>query len=122
MVFCHIFSFGVISAPMSYSLNLFPFPWIELLNEILTSIFSDFISASFIGSRSSGCHATRFFLACKATGYIVEEARKKKLPFTLGKVLYSVYRKSPHHGRYPRCGSSSVENIDDFFFHDCKLN
>ena len=54
--------------------------------------------------------------------YIVEEARKKKLPFTLGKVLYSVYRKSPHHGRYPWCGSSSVENIDDFFFHDCKLN
>ena len=61
MMFCHIFSFGVVSAPMSYSLDLFPFPWIELLNEILTSIFSDFISASFIGSRSSGCHATRFF-------------------------------------------------------------
>ena len=31
-------------------------------------------------------------------------------------VLYSVYRKRPHHGRYPRCGSSSVENIDEFFF------
>ena len=46
---------------MSYSLNFFPFPWIELLNEILTSIFSDFISTSFIGSRSLGCHATRFF-------------------------------------------------------------
>ena len=61
MMFCHIFSFGVVSAPMSYSLDLFPFPWIELLNEILTSIFSDFISASFIGSRSSGCHATRLF-------------------------------------------------------------
>ena len=60
----------------------------------------------------------RVFLACKATcnySYIVEEARKKKLPFILGKVLYSAYRKRPHHGRYPRCGSSSVENIDDFF-------
>ena len=21
-----------------------------------------------------------------------------------------------------RCGSSSVENVDEFFFHDCKLN
>ena len=26
MIFCHIFSFGVVSAPMSYSLSLFPFP------------------------------------------------------------------------------------------------
>ena len=69
---------------MSHSLNLSPFPWIELLNEILTSIFSDFISASFIGSRSLGCHATRFFSDMMFQSYMVEEARKKKFPFTLG--------------------------------------
>ena len=41
----------------------------------------------------------RYFLTLQI---VVEKARKKKLPFTLGDVLYSVYRKRPHHGRYPR--------------------
>ena len=40
-------------------------------------------------------------LACNATVmmfcHISLEARKKKLPSTLGDVLYSLYRKRPHH-------------------------
>ena len=85
---------------MSYSLDLFPFPWIELLNEILTSIFSDFISASFIGSRSSGCHATRLF---NMESDILSKRQEKEISFLFWEmVLYSVYRKRPHHGRYPR--------------------
>ena len=31
-----------------------------------------------------GCHATRIFSDMMFQSYIVEEARKKKLPFTLG--------------------------------------
>ena len=46
------------------------------------------MTASFIDSRSLGCHATRFFCAScdryDVLSYNVEEARKKKLPFTLG--------------------------------------
>ena len=88
MMFCYILSFEVVSAPVSSSLNYCPFLWIELLNKIKTSIFfSDFITTSFIGSRSLGCHATRFCKHVKrhdVLSYIFEEARKKKLPFTLG--------------------------------------
>ena len=90
---------------MSYSLDLFPFPWIELLNEILTSIFSDFISASFIGSRSLGCHATRFcsMESDMIFSHILLKRQEKRNYLSLWEmVLYSVYRKRPHHGRYPR--------------------
>ena len=105
MMFFQTLSFGVVSAPMSYSLNLFLFPWIELLNERLTSIFSDFISASFIGSRSLGCHATRFFSmeSDMIFSHILLKRQEKRNYLSLWEmVLYSVYRKRPHHGRYPR--------------------
>ena len=115
MMFCHIFSFGVVSAPMSYSLDLFPFPWIELLNEILTSIFSDFISASLLAAVPQDV-TRRAFLTWKAT--YCRRGKKKKFPFYFGRWCFTLFIESVliMGGTLGRYGASSVKNIYDFLF------
>ena len=50
--------------------------------------------------------------------------KKREITHHFGRWCFNVFIESVliiggTHGRY---GSTSVENIDDFFFHDCKLD
>ena len=63
------------------------------------------MAASLIGSRSLGCHATPFFSmeSDMMFSYTLLKRQEKRNNLSLWEmVLYSVYRKRPHHGRYLR--------------------
>ena len=97
VMFCHILSFEEVSAPLSNKLNFCPFPWIELLNKIQTSIFFQILLVLLAAVPQDVTRRDSMFC------HISLKRQEKRNYLSLWEmVLYSIYRKSPPHGRYPR--------------------